>query len=79
MDAGGLYGQKNSARACRRTNHHPAAPGPPSNSPLTAAPLHGAAPLKPLPEPADLEQHRVRRQARVGGLINEYRMVAWRG
>jgi hypothetical protein len=38
--------------------------------------LHGAAPLKPLPEPADLGQHRVRRQARVGGLINEYRLVA---
>jgi putative transposase len=38
--------------------------------------LHGAAPLKPLPEPVDLEQYRVRRQARVGGLINEYRLVA---
>ena len=38
--------------------------------------LHGAAPLKPLPEPVDLEQHRVRRHTRVGGLINEYRLVA---
>jgi putative transposase len=38
--------------------------------------LHGAAPLKPLPEPVGLEQYRVRRQARVGGLINEYRLVA---
>jgi putative transposase len=38
--------------------------------------LHGAAPLKPLPEPVDLEQCRVRIQARVGGLINEYRLVA---
>ena len=38
--------------------------------------LHGAAPLKPLPEPVDLDQYRVRRQARVGGLINEYRLVA---
>ena len=38
--------------------------------------LHGAAPLKPLPEPVDLEQYRVRRHARVGGLINEYRLVA---
>ena len=38
--------------------------------------LHGAAPLKPLPEPVDLEQYRVRRHARVGGLINEYRTVA---
>ena len=38
--------------------------------------LHGAAPLKPLPEPADLGRYRVRRQAGVGGLINEYRLVA---
>jgi putative transposase len=38
--------------------------------------LRGAAPLKPLPEPTDLGQYRVRRQARVGGLINEYRLVA---
>jgi hypothetical protein len=29
--------------------------------------LHAAAPLKPLPEPVDLEQYRVRRQARTGG------------
>src|ERR1017187_8833090 len=38
--------------------------------------LHGAAPLKPLPEPVDLEQYRVRRHTRAGGLINEYRLVA---
>jgi putative transposase len=38
--------------------------------------LHAAAPLKPLPEPVDLEQYRVRRHARVGGLINEYRLIA---
>ena len=38
--------------------------------------LDAAAPLKPLPEPVDLAQYRVRRQARVGGLINEYRLVA---
>jgi putative transposase len=38
--------------------------------------LHGAAPLKPLPEPADLGQYCVRRQTRVSGLINEYRLVA---
>ena len=37
--------------------------------------LDAAAPLKPLPEPVDLDQYRVRRQARVGGLINEYRLV----
>src|ERR1019366_2972335 len=38
--------------------------------------LHGAAPLKPLPDPVDLDQYRVRRHTRVGGLINEYRLVA---
>ena len=38
--------------------------------------LDGAAPLKPLPEPIDFEQYRARKQARVGGLINEYRLVA---
>jgi putative transposase len=38
--------------------------------------LHGAAPLKPLPEPADLARHRVRRRPRVNGLINEYHLVA---
>ncbi|HEX9542584.1 MAG TPA: integrase core domain-containing protein [Streptosporangiaceae bacterium] len=38
--------------------------------------LHGAAPLKPLAEPVDLGQYRVRRQTRVSGLINEYRLVA---
>ena len=38
--------------------------------------LDGAAPLKPLPEPIDLEQYRARRQASVGGPINEYRLIA---
>src|SRR6266700_3734546 len=38
--------------------------------------LDSAAPLRPLPEPVDLEQHRVRRRPRVGGMINEYRLVA---
>jgi putative transposase len=38
--------------------------------------LDGAAPLKPLPEPIDLEQHRIRRQTRLEGLINEYHLVA---
>ncbi len=38
--------------------------------------LCSAAPLKPLPEPVDLGQYRVRKQARVGALINEYRLVA---
>jgi putative transposase len=41
--------------------------------------LDGAAPLKPLPEPDDLEQHRVRREPRVGGTINEYRLLALAG
>jgi putative transposase len=38
--------------------------------------LNAAAPLKPLPEPVDLEQYRVRRQTRAGGAINEYHRVA---
>ena len=38
--------------------------------------LNAAAPLKPLPPPVDLEQHRVRRHARVSGMLNEYRLVA---
>ena len=38
--------------------------------------LAAAAPLKPLPEPVDLEHYRVRRTTRVGGTINEYRLVA---
>jgi transposase len=38
--------------------------------------LHDTAPLKPLPEPVDLDQYRVRKHAHVGGLINEYRLVA---
>ena len=38
--------------------------------------LGAAAPLKPLPEPVDLDQYRIRRHARVGGLINEYRLLA---
>jgi hypothetical protein len=51
--------------------HRPARPGAgPHRS------LHGAAPLKPLPEQADLGQYRVQRHARVGGLINEYRLIA---
>jgi putative transposase len=38
--------------------------------------LQAAAPLKPLPEPVDLEQYHVRRQARADGLISGYRLVA---
>jgi putative transposase len=38
--------------------------------------LDGAAPLTPLPEPIDLEQYRVRKHARVGGTINQYRLIA---
>jgi hypothetical protein len=38
--------------------------------------LRGAAPLKPLPEPADPDLYRIRRPARAGGLINEHHLVA---
>ncbi len=38
--------------------------------------LHGAAPLKRLPEPVDPGLYRVRRQAHVDGMINEYHLVA---
>jgi putative transposase len=38
--------------------------------------LDAAAPLKPLPEPVDLDRYRVRRQTHAGCLINEYRLVA---
>jgi putative transposase len=38
--------------------------------------LHGAAPLKQLPEPVDLDLYRIQRQTRLGGLIKEYRLVA---
>jgi hypothetical protein len=38
--------------------------------------LNGAAPLKPLPEPVDLDLCRIRKHAQVGGLINEYHLVA---
>jgi hypothetical protein len=41
--------------------------------------LHAAAPLKPLPEPVDLERYRVRRRTRAGGLISEYRLAAGHG
>jgi putative transposase len=38
--------------------------------------LPAAAPLRPLPGPADLDRYRVRRQTRAGGLISGYRLVA---
>src|ERR1017187_8087135 len=38
--------------------------------------LDAAAPLKPLPEPVDLDQYLLRRLTRVDGMINEYRLVA---
>jgi putative transposase len=41
--------------------------------------LAEAAPLKPLPEPIDLDRYRVRRQTRTACLINEYRLVALLG
>ena len=41
--------------------------------------LNSPRPLKPLPEPVDLGQYRVRRQTHTGCLINEYRLVALPG
>ena len=41
--------------------------------------LNSAAPLRPLPEPVDLERYHVRRHARISGTINEYRLVVRRG
>jgi putative transposase len=38
--------------------------------------LDAAAPLKPLPQPVDLDWYHVRKQTRVRHLINEYRLVA---
>jgi hypothetical protein len=38
--------------------------------------LDSTAPLRPLPKPVDLEQHRVRRNPRIVGMVNEYRLVA---
>ena len=38
--------------------------------------LHGAAPLRPLPEPVKLDQYRVRKRTHAGCMINEYRLVA---
>jgi hypothetical protein len=38
--------------------------------------LHGAAPLKPLPEPVNLDHYRVRKQAHAGGQISQYRLIA---
>ena len=38
--------------------------------------LDAAAPLKPLPDPVDLNRYRVRRQTHTGCLINEYRLAA---
>jgi hypothetical protein len=52
-------------RSCQYETHH--------NLHRPHRALEAAAPLKPLP---DLGQYRVRRQARVAGLINEYRLVA---
>jgi putative transposase len=38
--------------------------------------LNSAAPLKPLPEPVDLERYHVPRHARISGMTNEYRLTA---
>jgi hypothetical protein len=57
------------------TGHVPAARFPPDHAASRVA-ADGTAPLKPLREPVDLDQYRVRRQTRVVGTINEYRLVA---
>jgi putative transposase len=38
--------------------------------------LHQASPLKALPEPTDLDQLKVRRRDRLGGILHEYAQVA---
>ena len=48
-----------------------------SRAPRVVGP--GLAPGPDSGEPVDLEQYRVRRQPRVGGLIGEYRLVVRRG
>ena len=53
--------------SCRKTHHNQHRPH---------RSLYGAAPLKPLPEPVDLDLYRVRKQAHVAGMINEYHLVA---
>src|SRR5271157_3933575 len=53
---------------CRHETHH--------NRHLPHRSLNSAAPLKPLPEPVDLERYHVRRHACISGMINEYRLVA---
>jgi hypothetical protein len=76
-------------RATRTANHHPTrahgrnSRSSPRSSIRAAHHQHrphrflsGAAPLKPLTEPVDLGQHRVRTKTRISGLINEYHLVA---
>jgi putative transposase len=46
------------------------------NQPRPHRSLNAAAPLKPLPEPVNLERYGVRRHACIDGMINEYRLVA---
>jgi putative transposase len=67
-----IWNQAHLRRILRQyeTRHHRHRPHRPHRS------LDSAAPLKPLPEPVDLEQHRIRKRPRVGGMINEYRLVA---
>jgi putative transposase len=38
--------------------------------------LHQAGPLKALPEPTDVDQLKVRRRDRLGGILHEYAQVA---
>ena len=66
--AGGRLASPFTPRCSQNETHHN------QNRPHRS--LNAAAPLKPLPHPVDLEQYRVRRHARVSGMINEYRLVA---
>jgi hypothetical protein len=53
-------------------------PDPPQSAPAAPIPARSRA-AETVPEPINLDQYRVRKQAHVGGLINEYRLVASRG
>ena len=69
LDRGLIWNQAHLRRILREyENHH--------NQHRPHRSLDAAAPLKPLPEPVDLGQYRVRKRACVAGLINEYRLVA---
>jgi putative transposase len=69
LDCGLIWNQAHLRRILREYETH-------HNQHRPHRSLDAAAPLKPLPVPVDLGQYHVRKRARVGGLINEYRLVA---